>query len=79
MPPPLGPPWEPRHGPTVGSYGVAVSYEQGTHAGCRAATNQRSDLEKPEDAGVRNDSSLAVQTLQGYLAHKKQCPPRTLQ
>ena len=27
---PLGPPYEPRHGPTVGSYGVAVSYERGT-------------------------------------------------
>ena len=27
---PLGPSSEPRHGPTVGSCGVAVSYEQGT-------------------------------------------------
>jgi len=26
----LGPPWEPRHGLDVGSYGVAVSYERGT-------------------------------------------------
>ena len=26
----LGPPYGPRHGPTVGSYGGAVSYEQGT-------------------------------------------------
>ena len=26
---PLGPPLDPDHGPTVGSYGVAVSYEQG--------------------------------------------------
>jgi len=26
----LGPPQEPRHGPTVGSYAVAVSYERGT-------------------------------------------------
>ena len=32
-PPPLGPPWEPRHGPTVGSYGVGVSYERGTPVG----------------------------------------------
>ena len=24
-PAPRGPPWEPRHGPTAGSYGVAVS------------------------------------------------------
>jgi len=24
-PPPLEPPWEPRYGPTVGSYGLAVS------------------------------------------------------
>jgi len=29
-PPPLGPPYEPRYGPTVGSYGVAVSYKRGT-------------------------------------------------
>ena len=29
-PHPLGPQWEPRHGPTVGSYGVAVSYKRGT-------------------------------------------------
>ena len=32
-PPPLGPAEEPRHGPTVGSYGVAVSYERGTLVG----------------------------------------------
>ena len=31
-PPSPGPPYESRHGPTVGSYGVAVSYEQGTPA-----------------------------------------------
>ena len=29
-PPPLEPPMEPRHGPIVGSYGVAVSYKRGT-------------------------------------------------
>ena len=29
-PPPLGLPQEPRHGPPVGSYRVAVSYERGT-------------------------------------------------
>ena len=29
----LGPPKGPRHGPTVGSYGEAVSYKQGTPAG----------------------------------------------
>ena len=29
-PPPLGPPQGPRHGATVGSFGVAVSYERGT-------------------------------------------------
>ena len=29
-PPHLGPPKEPRHGPTVGSYGETVSYERGT-------------------------------------------------
>jgi len=28
--PPLGPPKGPMHIPTVGSYGVAVSYERGT-------------------------------------------------
>jgi hypothetical protein len=27
---PLGHPYGPRHGPTVGSYGAAVSYERGT-------------------------------------------------
>ena len=31
--PPLGPPQEPRHGPTVESYGVGVSYERGTPDG----------------------------------------------
>ena len=30
QPPPLGPPYEPGHDPTVGSYGVAVSHKQGT-------------------------------------------------
>jgi hypothetical protein len=29
-PPPLGPPYEPRHGPTVGSHGVALSDKRGT-------------------------------------------------
>ena len=29
-PTPLGPPYDPGHGPTVGSYGAAVSYERGT-------------------------------------------------
>ena len=29
-PPPPGPLYEPRHDPTVGSYGVAVSYKRGT-------------------------------------------------
>jgi hypothetical protein len=29
-PRPLGPPQEPRHGPTEGSYGVAVSHKRGT-------------------------------------------------
>ena len=28
-PTPLGPPYEPRHGPTVGSYGVAVYHKRG--------------------------------------------------
>ena len=35
-PPPQGPPEEPRHGPTVGSYGAAVSYKQGTPVGIGA-------------------------------------------
>ena len=29
-PPPLGPPWVPRHSPTVGFQGGAFSYERGT-------------------------------------------------
>jgi hypothetical protein len=32
-PPLLGPPEEPRHGPTVGSYGVVDPYERGTPVG----------------------------------------------
>ena len=32
-PTPLGPPQEPRHGPTVGSYGMAASYKRGTPVG----------------------------------------------
>jgi len=32
-PNPLGPPEGPRHSPTVGSYGGAVSYERGTPVG----------------------------------------------
>ena len=31
-PTPLGPPYDPRHRPTVGSHGGAVSYERGTPA-----------------------------------------------
>ena len=36
-PPSLGPPWKPRHGPSVGSYGVVVSYERGTPESARKA------------------------------------------
>ena len=38
-PPPLGPPGEPRHGPTAGSYGVAVSYKHGTPVARRIDRN----------------------------------------
>ena len=31
-PPPLGPPYVPRHSPNVGSYGVAFLYERGSPA-----------------------------------------------
>ena len=37
-PPPLGTPQGPRHRPTVGSYGGAVSYERGTPVGCGVFT-----------------------------------------
>jgi len=33
-PTPLGPPQDPRHRPTVGSYGVAVSYTRGSPVTC---------------------------------------------
>ena len=40
-PPPLGPPQEPRHGPTVGSYGVAVSYKRGSDSDHEQGASQR--------------------------------------
>jgi len=39
---PLGPPYDPRYSPTVGSYGGSVSYEQGTPVGpCSVAYRAR--------------------------------------
>ena len=40
-PPPLGPPSGPRHSPTVGSYGVAVSCRRGTPTGWERAPKSR--------------------------------------
>ena len=37
QPPHKGPQKEPRHGPTVGSYGMAVSHERGTPVGGRGS------------------------------------------
>jgi hypothetical protein len=62
------PPWDPRHRPTVGSYGVAFSYERGTPVQGWAPSTRA--------MGMR---SQWLQRLQGYLAHKKHPLPRTLQ
>ena len=47
--PPLGPPYEPRHGPSVGSYGVAVSYKRGTPVGAAGGHGN------PEAAKTRDE------------------------
>jgi hypothetical protein len=71
--PSLGPPWGPRHGPTAGSYGVAVSYKRGTRV--RSHTPQPQLEPEPDPkAGAKFEAAV-----QGYLAHNKPRPPRTLQ
>jgi hypothetical protein len=74
---PLGPPQGPRHRPTVGSKGSAVSYARGTPA--------------PRDCrwlGHRESVRISVGTIlcpyglfvvQGYFIYKKTHPPGTLQ
>ena len=65
QPPLLGPPWDPRYSPTVGSWWIAVSYERGTPVVASRGI----------PATVRG---LGAVSLQGYLAYKKPHVPRTL-
>ena len=64
-PPSPGPPKGPKRSPTVGSWGVAVSYERGN------------PVTLPQEEEV--EQRRRVCGLQGYLAHKKPRLPRTLQ
>ena len=43
-PPPQGPPWEPMHGPAVGSYGEGGSYKRGTPVRGTPATDIRDNV-----------------------------------
>ena len=73
-PTPLGPPWDPRHGATIGFYEKAFSYERGTPV--HAVEQDRSTLHAVVDDGRLEMVSIVTRdcTLQGYLAHKK-APP----
>jgi len=65
-PPPLGPTQGPRHSPTVWFKERAVSYERGT----------------PVPSAMwwyYGVEGYPMRELQGFLAHKKQPPRRTLQ
>ena len=59
-PPPLEPQQEPRHGPTAGSYGVAVSYKRGT-----PVINRLSQREEVAERG-ENVSSISCGAMQGH-------------
>jgi len=58
-PPPLGPPYDPRHDYTVGSYGVAVSYERGTPVGL--------DRRRANPQVARRSNSIPIQVLGSYV------------
>ena len=61
------------HGPTVASYGVVVSYERGTRAAAAL------ELQEGDAAAAKQRAMCLSAFLQGYLAHKKPRPLRTLQ
>ena len=70
-PPPQGPPQEPMQGPTVGYYGLAVSYKRGTPV---QGLIVNMDTHRPRV--LRQGYAWEHRTTpQGYLAHKKQPPP----
>ena len=57
---PLRPPWEPRHGPTVGSSGVAVSHARDTPAGPAFTQPSRTEgLESSRQASPRQFVQVA--------------------
>ena len=83
-PPPLGPPQDPRSSLTVGSYGVAVSYERGTPAGkkqeprtCRGSNLTLSLLEKGSIRRTCRGSNLTPSPLRGYASPQRVCSSRT--
>ena len=69
-----GPPYDPRHSPTVGSQGVAFS--------CRSTHTKR--VQRARQCGAwcviheRQLYSSIPTNVQGYLLHEKPHPPRTL-
>ena len=80
-PTPLGPPWDPRHKPTVWSYVEAVSDERGNPV--PSVEEEVAAEHFPHQVERRPPLALVVpclrvQGLQGYLAHKKPPPPRNL-
>ena len=77
-PPPRGPPLGPRHSPTVRCCGGAVSYERGTLVEQRHQDTLRAQARSPV-CFVAPPLSLKTLRLQGFIAHKKTHPPRTLQ
>ena len=63
-PTPLGPPWDPRHRPTVGSWAEEVSYERGTPAGARGqGSGFRNMLKTVASPKKRSFWSLAARLL----------------
>ena len=65
--------------PTVGSEGGAVSYERGTPVLSFPESGPSENMSTLSAPGARSVSNLQVSPVQGYLAHKKQRPPMTLQ
>ena len=59
---------------------VSVSYERGTPVGFMVSPDRRGGFVAAEASPGRNGrfEPVALQGWQGYLAHNKQLPPRTL-
>ena len=79
---PLGPPYVPRHSPSVGSWGVAVSYERGTpvfsscHSGFVAQIRQLQSVKGPRSHRRGETKSTELELALLMIMHRVTSPIR---